>query len=149
MAQDGPAEFCLSHYFNNFESPQQMKIFLILFALIAGCASVGKKQAECENQYSVFSEVVLCTKQAFANDARAKNSADFKLYILKGEQLAEKVKSREITDLDAKVEWQRLYVNLKNNEESRSEAAAATYNASKPRQTVCTPVGNSVSCRTY
>jgi len=126
-----------------------MKRYLIICALIAGCASVGKKQAECENQYSVFSEVVTCTKVAFANDARAKNSADFKLYILKGEQLAEKVKSKEITDLDAKVEWQRLFVNLKNNEENQSEAAAARYNATKPRQTFCTPIGNSVTCRTY
>lgn len=126
-----------------------MKKYLILCVLITGCATVGKKQAECENQYSAFSEIVTCTKEAFAKNARAKNNADFKLYILKGEQLAEQVKFKEITDLDAKVEWQRLYVDLKNNEDNKSGAAAARYNATKPRQTVCTPVGNSVSCNTY
>lgn len=126
-----------------------MKKYLVFCLLISGCATVGKKQAECENQYSAFSEIVTCTKEAFANNARAKNNAGFKLYMLKGEQLAEKVKSKEITDLDAKVEWQRLYVDLKNNEGNESAAAAARYNATKPRQTVCTPVGNSVSCNTY
>lgn len=126
-----------------------MKSILIFCLLMSGCATVGKKQAECENQYSVFSEIVSCTKEAFANDARAKNNPNFKLYILKGEQLAEKVKSKELTDLDAKVEWQKLYVELKNNENNQSAAAATRYNATKPRQTVCTPVGNSVSCNTY
>ena len=126
-----------------------MKKYLILCLLFTGCATVGKKQAECENQYSAFSEIVTCTKQSFSNDARIKNNPDFKLYILKGEQLAEQVKSKEITELDAKVERQRLYVDLKNNEDHKSSAAAARYNATKPRQTVCTPVGNSVSCNTY
>ena len=124
-------------------------IYIILFLLMTGCASVGKKQAECENQYSELSEIVSCTKQSFANNARAQNNANYKLYILKGEQLAEKVKSKEITNLDAKVEWQRLYVELKNSEDNKSGAAAARYNATKPRQTICTPVGNSVTCNTY
>ena len=116
---------------------------------MTGCVTVGKKQAECENQYSKFSEIVACTKEAFANDARAKSNPDFKIYILKGQQLAEKVESKEITDLDAKVEWQNLYVDLKNHQDSKSEAAAARYNATKPRTTTCTPVGNSVTCNSY
>lgn len=117
--------------------------------LITGCATVGKKQADCENQSSKFSEIVTCTKDAFANDARVKNNPDFKLYILKGQQLAEKVESKEITDLDAKVEWQNLYVDLKNHEDNRSAAAATRYNATKPRTTTCTPVGNTVTCNSY
>ena len=116
---------------------------------MTGCATVGKKQAECETQYSKFSEIVACTEKSFANDARVKNNPDFKLYILKGQQLAEKVESKEITDLDARVEWQNLYVELKNHQDKKSSAAAARYNATKPRQTVCTPVGNSVTCNTY
>lgn len=128
-----------------------MKKYLILCLLATGCATttVGDNQAECENHYSAFAEIVACTKESFANDSTAKNDANFKLYILKGDQLAEKVRSKEISDLDAKVEWQKLYIELKNSEEKEEAAAAAKYNAIKPRQTVCTPIGNSVTCNTY
>jgi uncharacterized protein YceK len=117
--------------------------------LLAGCATIGQKQATCESQFAEFADVVSCTKQATASDPRAKTHAGYKLYILKGEQLAQQVKDKQISDLDARVEWQKLYVELKNGDQQRSSQAARDYNANKPKTTTCVPVGNTVSCNTY
>ena len=58
-----------------------------------------------------------------------------------------------MTELDARAEWQQLFVELKHNEDmensAKSSAAAATRNATKVKQTNCVPVGNSVQCTTY
>ena len=120
-----------------------------LIILMTGCASVEGEQAECENQYSEFSKIVSCTKQSVANNASAQNNTSYKLYILKGEQLVERVKSKEITDLDAKVEWQRVYAQMRNREGNKSSGTASEYYMRNPRKIICTPNGNSPTCSTY
>ena len=117
--------------------------------LLTGCATIGQKQASCESQFADFADVVSCTKQATASDLRAKTNAGYKLYILKGEQLAQQVKDKQISDLDARVEWQSLFVLLKRNESAAINEAVRDYNANKPKTTTCVPVGNTVSCNTY
>ena len=124
--------------------------FLFLFFLVGCATSMGKKQLACEEQYSSFEQVVSCTKDSFMKDKFAKvNDPSVKLYFLKGDQLVEKLNKKEITEIDARTEWQKLYVELKNQEENRSSAAAAAYGANKIKQTHCVPIGNSVSCTTY
>ena len=75
--------------------------------------------------------------------------ADVKLYFLKGDELAEKVKEKKLTDIEARTQWQTLYVRLSNQEDVASAAAAQNYNAMRVRQTYCVPVGNSVQCSSY
>lgn len=115
-------------------------IFVALFFtfLVSGCVTVGAKQSECEQKYSSFAQIVSCTKLAFANDSRASRNSEVKLYFLKGDQLVEKVNKGEISELDAKTEWQALYVQLKAEEAAR-----------RPKFTNCYSNGGNVNCTTY
>lgn len=121
--------------------------------LLSGCTTVGQKQAECEKTNTAFAEIVACTKQAFADNPQAQMHSGYKLYILKGEQLVQKVQRGEITELDAKVEWQNLYHQLKSKEVKEQNAAVSSainsYNANRPRTTTCSESYGSATCTTY
>ena len=125
-----------------------LRNFFFLIApicFIASCATVEKRQVACEEQYGKFIDIFSCTKESIATDARLNKNAEVKLYLLKGEQLIEQLKNGKITEIDAKTEWQKLFVELKHNEDSRKASAAQNYNANKIKQTHCVPVGNSVT----
>lgn len=127
------------------------KIIVLALLLMTGCATpITKKQEACENQFTAFADIVSCTKETFMSDSLARTKDPrVKLYFLKGDQLVEKLKNGEITELDAKTEWQSLFVQLKNGASAESAAAAANYNATRIRQSHCVPVGNTVQCTTY
>lgn len=98
----------------------------LIIWIAAGCATatVGSYQAACEKRHSNFSEMVLCLKAAIAEDRRPTNwldpldrrqmssNASVKLYILKAEQLTQQVQRGELTDLEARLALQELYVRL-------------------------------------
>lgn len=99
-----------------------------LVILLSACATSGTEmQAECEGQYTKFSEIYWCTYEAIAKrnqsiltDARAK------LYLLRGEQLAQEVDDGKISSLDAKVLWQKLYVELKTAKDQEIAAGLSS-----------------------
>lgn len=81
-------------------------------------------QSECEAQHTSFPEIYRCTYESIAKrspnilqDSRAK------LYLLRGEQLAQEVTDGRMNSLDAKVLWQQLYVDLKSAKDTESLAA--------------------------
>lgn len=119
--------------------------------LLVGCANVQKLQAGCEATTSTFAALAECLKAQVADSSnpRLKNSPEVKLYLLKAEQLTQQVSDKKISELDARVELQQLFVQLYQNEKSNSAAATAAYNATRTKTTNCVPVGNSVSCTTY
>lgn len=125
------------------------KLIIVAILLMTGCANIGTKQATCEQQYEKFSQIVSCTKVAIDENKQWKNDAEAKYYVLRGEQLIEDINSGKITELGARAEWQKLYVELKQNEEMAGGARAAAYNATRIKQTHCVPVGNTVQCTTY
>lgn len=92
--------------------------------VLAGCAATGTQiQADCERSHAAFPDVVACTRGTIAaknpgitQDARAK------LYLLKGEQLAQEVSAGRMSDIQARAEWQRLYVELQTA--ARADQAA-------------------------
>ncbi len=101
-----------------------MKNIFILLAVLAmtGCASstiysLKANQNHCETQSDKFIEIFKCTKQqlqAQSADQQKDISESARLYLLKGEQLSQKVANNKMSDLDAKFEWQKLYVELYN-----------------------------------
>jgi len=123
----------------------------LIFASLAGCATVGRLQASCEKTSTTFPELAAClnTSIAESGSSRMQNNPEVKLYVLKAEQLSQRVKNNEMSDIDARVELQTMYVNLKNHEDARKAAGAAAYNASRPRTTNCYAVGNTVQCNSY
>ena len=116
--------------------------------LISGCATVGSYQAECEKGNTAFSDVVQCLKMSVASDSRPGMAKDarVKLYLLKAEQLSQKVQSREISDIDAKVALQELYVRLKRDENADVDSILA--NMPRTSRTNCTAFGNNINCIT-
>jgi hypothetical protein len=87
----------------------------LIICIAAGCATVGTYQEGCEKQHSDFSEMVLCLKAAIAGDRRPAMSSDagVKLYVLKAEQLGQQVQRGELTDQEARLTLQELYVRLR------------------------------------
>lgn len=100
------------------------KLLLTACSVIIGCATGTAMQAECESQHTKFPAIYQCTRDSIATkspnilqDGRAK------LYLLRGEQLAQEVNEGRMSSLDAKVLWQQLYVELKSAKDNDSLAA--------------------------
>jgi ABC-type uncharacterized transport system auxiliary subunit len=93
-------------------------LFLAIATLLilAGCANMGKAQMQCEKQYQNFADIVQCTKNAFADNARVTADARTRAYFLRGDQLVDQIKRGKISELDAKVEWQKMYLELGESE---------------------------------
>ena len=60
--------------------------------------------------------MVECTKTSLSQYPRLIGNPRVKLYILKADQLVQMLNNKEITDIDARVVLQELYVRLKNEQ---------------------------------
>ena len=93
------------------------KIASVMGALVlSGCAVSGSQlQAQCEAAHpSSFPSMFQCTRDAVvAKKPDAMADARVKLYMLKGEQLAGQVAAGKIADIDARVEWQKTFVEMR------------------------------------
>jgi hypothetical protein len=113
-------------------------ILLVIFAAsLTGCAAGKSYQRECEEQTATFPAMVRCLKTALDADRRP-YSEETKLYVMKAEQLSQKVQRQEMSDADARVALQELRVQLKAN-------GAVT----APTRTRCRRVQNVLYCRSY
>ena len=104
-----------------------MKTFasIATLSMLSACATNGADmQYECEAKHSYFPEIYQCTYHAVAtrNPAILKDPRA-KLYLLRGEQLAEEVTSKKISNVDAKVFWQRLFVEIKASRDKDTATA--------------------------
>ncbi|WP_245759456.1 hypothetical protein [Yersinia ruckeri] len=100
------------------------KIILILPFLLAGCAKVSDYQAKCEQQYSRFSEMASCLDTSVKTDSRMASAATPKLYVLTAKMLGEGVDKGNISDSQARLELQTLYVNMQRQESAEQQASA-------------------------
>ncbi|MDO8597907.1 MAG: hypothetical protein Q7R45_14955 [Sulfuricaulis sp.] len=130
----------------------------LICLVLASCTTVGQIQASCEATSKTFLALADCLKVAIADSdsSRMKNSPEVKLYLLKAEQLSQRVRNNEMSDLDARVELQTLYVNIKGQEDANRAARAAASAAGRaassaggPKTATCFPVGNTVQCNYY
>ena len=146
----------------------KVMISLVLLVTIAGCSTaptVGQRQISCEQAYLPnFINVVACTKAMAELDGRMANPHPLiRLYFMKGDELAEAVKSGVLTHTQARARWQDLYVRLKAQDDAQSDAALqsalSALNQSlkagqaprtqMPTQTNCRYVGGLLSCTSY
>lgn len=155
-----------------------MKRLIIALAVsLGGCATVvgvGYLQTECESKTKTFPEMANCLKLSIETHPRcgrlpatatptsktcfnsSPNDSSVKLYLLKAEQLSQGVQKKEISDLDARVELQKLYVEWNHRiemENAASSAASAARDAAsaakRSRTTTCTDSGLlGVTCTT-
>ena len=121
-------------------------IAVSLSLTLLGCATGTRMQAECETKFHEFPEMFQCTYDAIvANSPGILQDARAKLYMLRGEQLAVAVVRHQMSSLDAKVEWQKEYLNMKAGKEQEEMAAvmaiSAGMQAGQAAQPATAPLG--------
>lgn len=147
--------------------------------LLVGCAKVSDYQAGCEQRYSKLSDMATCLDISIKNDSRMATAPTPKMYVLAAKFLGQKVDSGEITDMQARMELQNLYINMQRQERADQIAQYQALQQSmlndqtintlqsieqKNRQpqpvyipplqnnnitTNCTRYGNNVTCNSY
>lgn len=102
--------------------------------LASGCATTGTQaQAECEKAHQLIGEIVACTKQTLAEKNPAKlRDAKAKLYLLRGDQLADDVAAGRMGNSEARVAWQRLYLELWTDTQAQDVGRALMLQAAQP-----------------
>lgn len=120
------------------------KLYCLTSILLASCAITGTQiQSECEAKYSGFVDAFNCTRdRIMAESPKRLDPPQAKLYMLQGEQLAARVKAGQMSDIDAKVEWAKAYMEMQRvydaDGQQRAAAVAAVVkaqNAANAQQT--------------
>lgn len=134
-------------------------IVIGISAVLAGCASIKTVQSDCEQSTTTFVDMAACIDRGIGQEQRLARSDSGKLYRLKAAQLAARVEEKKISELDARVELQQLFVQIRNTQIEQSQRAAAisaaqtaatsSSPASRPVQTNCYRTGNSTNCTSW
>lgn len=96
------------------------KLLATAFILaLSGCASVKERaatangyQAECERQYSKFTDMVSCLDKKISSNYFLSREPKPKLYLLTAKDLASRVTSGVITEDQARLQLQTRYVEI-------------------------------------
>lgn len=121
---------------------------LPLLLLLSACATLGDYQATCEKRHQKFEEFASCFRAEVASDSRGIPAKDprVKLLLLKTEQLSGMVSAGQISDLDAKVEFQQIFVSLRNQAMTDGDAIQLPIKQA-PVRTTCTTYGGVTNCK--
>ncbi|HHR1139471.1 hypothetical protein [Klebsiella aerogenes] len=98
------------------------RILLLLPILLSGCAKVSDYQASCEQRYQRLSDMANCLDASVKNDSRMASASTPKLYVLAAKMLGQGVDEGKISDAQARLELQNLYVNIQRREASDQQA---------------------------
>ena len=90
------------------------KSLLIIPLLLVGCAKVSDYQASCEQRYQKLSDMANCLDASVKNDSRMASAPTPKLYVLAAKMLGQGVDEGKISDAQARLELQNLYVQLQS-----------------------------------
>ena len=154
------------------------RIIVMLPLLLTACAKISDYQSKCEQQYSKLSDVAICLDSSVKNDFRMSGNPEPKLYVLAAKKLGEDVDQGKMSDAQARLELQNMYVNMQRQELTAQQVRAQAIQQSlintqtintmqaveqKARQPVyaqpaqlqnnittnCTRYGNQVTCNSY
>lgn len=111
-----------------------MKLELVAVSLaLIGCATGTAMKAECESRHSNFPEIVQCTKALITErNPGLMNNERAKLYVWRGEQLAQGVTDGRISNIDAKVAWQQMLVDMRAQNDAQIMQLLATMPKPQP-----------------
>ncbi|EPR3505708.1 hypothetical protein QZQ41_13730 [Serratia marcescens] len=98
------------------------KLAALLPLLLVGCAKVSDYQASCEQRYSKLSDMANCLDSSVKNDSRMASEPTPKLYVLAAKMLGQGVDEGKISDAQARLELQNLYVNIQRQEQANEMA---------------------------
>ncbi|MGX8939803.1 hypothetical protein ACWWJF_03220 [Symbiopectobacterium sp. Eva_TO] len=95
--------------------------------LLVGCAKVSDYQTGCEQRYSKLSDMATCLDISIKNDSRMSSEPTPKMYVLAAKFLGQKVDIGEISDAQARLELQNLYVNMQRQEKADEAARGQAF----------------------
>lgn len=105
-----------------------MKRFLICSVIIiSGCAKVSDYQASCEQRYARLSDMANCLDASVKSDSRMSSAPTPKLYVLAAKMLGQSVDEGKISDAQARLELQNLYVRLQSQEQAQQIAQSQAF----------------------
>lgn len=125
-----------------------MKLLLLAMSIagLVGCTTVGSIQADCQKSTSTFGAMAQCIEIGISQQPRLAANPSVELYRLKARQLAQRVDTGQLSDLDARVELQQLFVSLKRQEDDEPMPAVPQQKATR---SVCSPgAGGTINCVT-
>jgi len=92
--------------------------------------------------------MVSCLDSKIAQDGRLSRHPGVKLYMLKANQLSQQVQAGSISELDAKVELQALFVQLDNQNQAEVSRILANTQMNQPTRTRCYTNNGVTNCTT-
>lgn len=104
---------------------KRMLVFLPFF--LVGCAKVSDYQASCEQRYIRLSDMANCLDSSIKNDSRMVSEPTPKLYVLAAKLLGQGVDEGKISDAQARLELQNLYVNMQRQEQADEAARGQAF----------------------
>lgn len=120
---------------------------IAIAATLTGCASITSLQAECEATNQAFPAAMSCLESKIAQDSRLSKSPDAKLYALRARQLSQRVQTGQLSELDARVELQRLSVEIDDKRKALVFADDDVPTTSRSRATAnCVGGGGYATC---
>ncbi|MGH5852408.1 hypothetical protein [Escherichia coli] len=103
------------------------KSLLIIPLLLVGCAKVSDYQASCEQRYQKLSDMANCLDASVKNDSHMASAPTPKLYVLAAKMLGQGVDEGKISDAQARLELQNLYVQLQSQEQAQQIAQSQAF----------------------
>lgn len=103
------------------------KILVLLPIILAGCAKVSDYQASCEQRYPKLSDMASCLDSSVKNDSRMATAPTPKLYVLAAKMLGQGVDQGLISDAQARLQLQSLYVQMQNSERAQQIAQSQAF----------------------
>ncbi|HGH7262902.1 TPA: hypothetical protein ACHQNL_002658 [Serratia marcescens] len=105
-----------------------MKRMLVLLPFfLVGCAKVSDYQASCEQRYIKLSDMANCLDSSIKNDSRMASEPTPKLYVLAAKMLGQGVDQGQISDAQARVQLQSLYIQMQNSERAQQIAQSQAF----------------------
>lgn len=106
------------------------KLLICSVIILSGCANVSDYQASCEQRYAKLSDMANCLDSSVKSDSRMASAPTPKLYVLAAKMLGKNVDEGKISDAQARLELQNLYVRLQSQEQAQQIAQGQAFQQS-------------------
>ncbi|WP_336842185.1 hypothetical protein [Serratia nevei] len=103
------------------------KLLVFLPILLVGCAKVSDYQASCEQRYPKLTDMANCLDSSIKSDSRMVSEPTPKLYVLAAKMLGQGVDQGQISDAQARVQLQSLYIQMQNSERAQQIAQSQAF----------------------
>lgn len=121
----------------------------VLTLILAACTSTADIQRQCAAVTQSFTDEISCFEAQVAQDSYLSGDSFVQEYVLLGRVLADKVRSGQINENEARLQMSRAYNDLVMRQQQYSAYSAIEFESLRPRHTTCHDVNGVTHCDTY